>query len=121
MKQYLTVHKKSVHLNIKKFHCNFCNKTFVTTSCLKNHQARKHSIERQFNCDSCSNSFVCQRDLRYHIQAVHEKIKTFKCDLCEKSFGYKKSLQNHQAVHSQPKFDKSKTGNPKLVRCRKPF
>ena len=48
-------HKK--HVKVKKFQCNFCEKSFRKSGNLMNHIETNHEGQRKYKCDSCGKSF----------------------------------------------------------------
>ena len=74
--------------------CSLCDKTFLTTSELKNHMLY-HQAGRAFSCQSCPMSFVEQCHLDRHVRRVHNGIRRYPCQQCGKAYFEKYELNYH--------------------------
>ncbi|XP_065583779.1 zinc finger protein 664-like, partial [Artemia franciscana] len=112
-KKHKTVKRlKKVHLKIKQYICDVCNKSFSQSNNLITHQ-RVHTDEKLFKCDICEKTFSQSSSLIYH-KRLHTGEKPFKCDLCGKTFSVSSSLINHKRLHTGEKPFKCNT-------CEKTF
>ena len=90
---FLSQHKPEDTINMKQ--CEFCNKSFMTTSELKNHLLY-HMKERKHNCTLCSSKFLEKRHLDRHLRRCHSGgIKNFICNVCGKGFYERYELNYH--------------------------
>ncbi|GAB0097726.1 hypothetical protein DMENIID0001_133920 [Sergentomyia squamirostris] len=73
-KSNLLHHRNNVHMNMKKFKCNYCASSFKRSNTLKEHE-RTHTRERLFTCPDCSVSFTQAHSLKTHRQRFHVSCK----------------------------------------------
>lgn len=78
---------------IKKYSCDFCNKTFCYPSDLKHHR-RWHTQERTHVCGICGKAFITRSHLRRH-ELMHLDVQPSVCHIC----GYKTSRLAYLNVH----------------------
>ena len=88
---------RSVHLKLKPYSCEKCQKSFTLADTLKKHMIWAHSDERPHNCDKCNKSFAIKNQLANHVKVVHEKMRRFECSHCHMKFGQKATLEKHVA------------------------
>ena len=75
----------------KKFHCQLCTFSAVSSSPLIIHMDTVHKKMKAFECEK-------------HIRTVHENEKPYKCESCHTCFGRNYSLKLHkEAVHENKK------------------
>ena len=72
----LYYHKK-VHENTT-YNCDNCDKTYKTTSGLKQHQNAEHEFV-EITCEECDKKFRNNRLLKIHIKNTHKRLKEVKC------------------------------------------
>jgi KRAB domain-containing zinc finger protein len=89
-------HIKMVHLDEKKYRCEYCAKRFFTPSTLKTHMAVHLNAEegRPYKCDLCEQRFVARYKLKAHIENVH-LCKTVVCIVCQQQFRSQNQLRMH--------------------------
>ncbi len=89
-------HKHVIYCNdIKRYHCNKCDKHFAQSGHLDTHVKLKH-CEKVLFCpiEGCGRSFAVKWALRTHLN-VHCEEKRFKCSQCNKQFHQKNNLLHH--------------------------
>ena len=125
----LTEHQQSVHLGMRPFECNRCDRAFARKNHLERHllshlddaakpfhcatcgkgvitqqQLKRHEIThtRSFKCphDGCDEAFYKHPQLRSHIMAVH--LHSLECTHCGKKFQRPYRLDNHIKKHHDP-------------------
>lgn len=106
----LSEHQKMVHIQVKRFCCDFCNYSCYFKTKITRHLQRhipKH-LREQFPCEieDC-NFFATRKDaLKSHILTMHQKVreKVCLCIECGKNFYNKSQLNIHvKAVHDKIK------------------
>ena len=106
----LSEHQKMVHIQVKRFCCDYCNYSCYFKTKITRHLQRhipKH-LREQFPCkvENC-NFFATRKDaLKSHILTMHQTVreKVCLCIECGKSFYNKSQLNIHvKAVHEKVK------------------
>lgn len=92
------------HLNIRNYSCPHpgCSRTFVDPSSVSKHLVIHNKEERPFVCTACAASFNRLGALRYH-EKTHRQERNHKCDACNKAFLAKYDLTKHYRTHSGEK------------------
>ena len=90
-----------MHTGQKPYQCSDCEKCFIRTCHLENHQ-RVHTGEKTFNCRHCEKSFALTTDLIQH-KRRHTGEKPYHCSYCEKSFVQSCKLANLVRIHTGEK------------------
>ena len=93
----LNLHKKTKHVEERKFVCQVCDKAFITKHHLKNHLIC-HDVKRDYKCRFCEATFKKNDVLKMH-ENVHTKERKFICDICGEHFLRRSSLRNHRLTH----------------------
>jgi KRAB domain-containing zinc finger protein len=120
LKRSLAHHLKNHELP-KEFVCH-CNKTFKSSSALKNHKIRSHKEkpagERAFKCKTCDYAGTTAALLKCH-EATH--VKKFKCNNCSKMYAFEKDLQKHLSHKPTSQFSCFRDKDFACKICRKVF
>lgn len=105
MKKFLTkstlrTHMAYVHETVKKFKCEFCQKSFALQGILTSHVKKTHGT---IKCKICfkevkGDSINIRRHMLTHPEADH-----LKCHICQILFTQKWLLDDHLLIHSNPK------------------
>lgn len=106
----LSEHQKMVHIQVKRFCCDFCNYSCYFKTKITRHIQRhipKH-LREQFPCNELDCGFFATRKdaLKSHILTMHQQSreKVCLCIECGKSFYNKSQLNIHvKAVHEKVK------------------
>ena len=83
-----------------------CVKKISTSSSLKRHIRRVHSLEIPHTCDTCHKGFASVDMLKRHSQ-VHQKEKIHGCSKCGKRFARKDILTRHLKTHAKRTAERS--------------
>lgn len=105
-------HKNKVHLRKqkkiensslteqKKYHCDQCDKTFVTTRNYLAHQRNAHQRKKAIHpyiCKYCGKGFNASLHLENHTN-THTGERPYDCDSCNWAFSTKSSLERHKKI-----------------------
>ena len=83
-KNTLEAHINKVHLNIRPFVCEICQKGFYKKSNLTQHFVTHEKIKDK-TCEICGSTFVNKKTLAEHLM-LHSGQKPFKCEICNAEF-----------------------------------
>ncbi|VDL57749.1 unnamed protein product [Hymenolepis diminuta] len=121
-------HYKTVHLKIKRFKCEKCDRAYFQESELLYHDKVfhkstdemlvytvvvtefihsyfsllhfSHSEIKDYKCDLCGKVYFFKHELRKHVDSVHKNKKPFPCNECYLRFFTAALLRRHvKAVH----------------------
>ena len=103
------MHVETIHLKIKQFKCDFCEKSYGFKSHLKDHQSRVHLGEipidrlpimkiKVHQCDVCEKTFSNGGHLIRHKVRIHnaKELTKIKCEICDQRFVENRALVQHQ-------------------------
>lgn len=92
-KNKLSVHVNKVHLQIKPYSCDMCERKFYTKFNLTNHK-KLHSLKSKEKCEFCGANMKCRRDLVIHVRR-HMGFRPHACFLCIEAFYSERELNCH--------------------------
>ena len=76
---------------------------FIHKGTMQRHINAVHLKIKPYECEQCQKSFILKDHLKRHINAIHLEIKPYECDQCKKSFSRKDKMYNHvKSVHKSP-------------------
>lgn len=81
------------HSGNKIHMCDYCGKSFVSTSDLKKH-VRVHTGERPFNCNVCGKTFSDGSAWKRHSKLHNDKFK-YQCSWCKRSYSRRDLCNQH--------------------------
>ncbi|KAL0279410.1 UNVERIFIED_CONTAM: hypothetical protein PYX00_000978 [Menopon gallinae] len=94
LRNHINFHHKERNLE-----CNVCRATgFYTKQDLENHIRTKHTKERIFHCNVCNKSFMSS-GVYYQHRLIHTDIRKYPCTYCDKTFRRWLALHNHIRIH----------------------
>eukprot|EP00090_Calanus_glacialis_P009064 TRINITY_DN17402_c1_g1_i1.p1 TRINITY_DN17402_c1_g1~~TRINITY_DN17402_c1_g1_i1.p1 ORF type:complete len:256 (-),score=64.31 TRINITY_DN17402_c1_g1_i1:95-790(-) len=97
----MRVHIDRVHNKSKPWQCQYCVKTFATTSDLKQHLS-SHGMGKIHKCEDCGREFT-NRDSAILHRKQHNNERTHFCTECSKGFFKASCLQRHMRSHTGEK------------------
>ena len=111
------MHVNEVHLKIKPFFCQYCDKSFSRKPDAKRHIESIHFQKKHF-CSYCEKAFSQKSQMNRHIKDKHlnrghhkRHVCNLCCNLCRISFIQKSHLTQHiSEIHK----------NLKPLKCVKP-
>lgn len=96
-KRNLYTHLKTHHSKDKpRFECNFCDKTYLNKSSLRDHVDIDH-FGKRINCEMCDFQAKKTSHLKSHMMRHHERIMN--CKLCPYSSNNKMHFKAHVSSH----------------------
>ncbi|XP_038217113.1 zinc finger protein 184-like isoform X1 [Zerene cesonia] len=98
----LSLHVNKVHLLMKPYNCDMCEKQFYTEYNLNCHK-RLHTMFSKEECNFCSRVFKCRKNLVVHLRK-HINIKPHYCPVCSKSFYSESSMKRHMKMYHGGRF-----------------
>lgn len=94
----LNMHQNRAHLNVHKYVCSFCGKTFKTRDQFKSHM-NLHTGDKTFKCthDGCDKTFRTRSSRDSH-NRIHTGYKPYQCKYneCGERFTYSIGLKRHK-------------------------
>ncbi|KAI8127619.1 Zinc finger protein 26 [Lucilia cuprina] len=97
----LESHRNLVHLNMKRYFCQYCEKGYFHKSEKEAHEKKVHS-EFPYKCEICDFMTNYEKSLEVHMDK-HNNQQKFKCTICNKTFGRKQLLTIHTKRHENKK------------------
>ncbi|OWR42798.1 putative zinc finger protein [Danaus plexippus plexippus] len=98
----LSLHVNKVHLQIKPYSCDMCEKQYYTEYNLLSHK-KLHSLPCKEICEFCNRVFKCRKNLVIHVRK-HIGIKPHNCPVCRQAFYSDSIMKNHMKNYHGGKF-----------------
>ncbi|CAH0598616.1 unnamed protein product [Chrysodeixis includens] len=98
----LSLHVNKVHLQIKPYSCDMCERQFYTENNLKNHK-KIHSMGPKEACEFCNKILKSRKQLVIHVRK-HIGVKPFCCQVCGQGFYSTFKAREHMKVYHGGKF-----------------
>ena len=121
---YLRNHIGRMHGNREKnYHCEHCDKSFLTGPELKRHVRvyHNHAQEQKFQCPHCHRFMENNSRLVKHINIVHMKVKAYRCKICDVYYANGKNLAVHIASKHMGMNQKEAKGKQRAGRRHEAF
>ncbi|KAJ8705846.1 hypothetical protein PYW08_012892 [Mythimna loreyi] len=94
-------HCRSHHGMTRELACQHCSYLALDTAQLKLHERRVHTLERPYPCADCGASYHSRRCLVQHIES-HRTVAAVQCELCPQVFKSTRQLSRHRyRAHKQ--------------------
>lgn len=99
-KTFLTSSLLREHMNThsSKNRCDQCSFVAVSAAKLKSHKLYRHQTERNYECTICLKTFKQRGDLRAHVRR-HQIVEPYKCDKCDFETLNEEGLNKHSKLH----------------------
>lgn len=104
-------HVDIVHLKIRPYKCQHCDKSFALGKTRQEHE-RTHTGEKPFPCRVCDRGFSRKAGLRFHMR-LHTADYQFECELC----GYR--AIRHQTLKRHREIKHGNNGSDNMCVCDK--
>lgn len=108
-KALLATHEE-IHLDIKRYECEYCGKKFNVKRYLDVHRQLNHrkelfGIETLYKCDICGKTFTFEKSLKRHKSVIHHigENRTVRCNICDKLIANNYNLKLHMRIHTGEK------------------
>ena len=88
----VSIHKRAVHLKLRPYKCDICEKTFFNKQNLERHHQSIHQPKAQ--CQFCGKEFTLVF-IQRHIDLMHLGNLSHQCAECGKRFVDKPTLERH--------------------------
>ncbi|XP_075987755.1 uncharacterized protein LOC142984203 [Anticarsia gemmatalis] len=98
----LSLHVNKVHLQIKPYSCDMCERQFYTENNLKYHK-KVHSMYSKETCEFCNKTLRCRKQLVIHVRK-HIGVKPFSCQICGQAFYSTFKAREHMKVYHGGRF-----------------
>jgi KRAB domain-containing zinc finger protein len=136
-------HNKAIHLQVKKYKCEGCSKTFFYKKSFLRHtvnriphsdlmpcsvytsekdpaQMLQYNIERdEYSCNFCVFTSSNKEESLQHVVENHRVKNSFKCNQCHMKFRVKHALLNHFSEYHTTQEGQSTMEKLKLFKCCK--
>nr|MDO8111192.1 C2H2-type zinc finger protein [Candidatus Sigynarchaeota archaeon] len=99
-KEYVKKHLLT-HTGEKKIQCPHCEKNFSIKSNLDGHIQKIHLTLKPFVCEHCNKAFKTEELHLRHLR-THTGEKPFVCDHCGKGFAVESNYSEHVHIHENP-------------------
>ena len=83
----------SDHYNVKSFHCDECDKKYISEKSLQDHIKKCHSPQK-YICDKCPSKFRRSDHFTRHCKEVHGNNK-ITCSMCHRSMTKRNYRERH--------------------------
>lgn len=95
-KVYYKHHIQRLHLQVKNFTCDYCDKQFYKRDSLVSHM-HIHLQTRPFACShaECTKAFLSTTALATHFRFHHTNFSQYVCENCGKGYKQKRLLEEH--------------------------
>ncbi|XP_063898866.1 zinc finger protein 569-like [Helicoverpa armigera] len=87
-----------LHLGFN-FVCEFCGKSFISTTQLKRHCRSYHGMSRELPCPHCDYLALDNAQLKLHERRMHTFERPFSCDECGAAYHSRRCLVQHIETH----------------------
>ncbi|XP_030034701.2 LOW QUALITY PROTEIN: zinc finger protein 197 [Manduca sexta] len=93
----LLLHVNKIHLQIKPYSCDMCDRQFYTEYDLRNHE-KVHNVRTKEKCHFCDMVLKSRKQLVVHVRK-HIGVTPYKCHLCDQSFYCVQKKRKHMLLY----------------------
>ncbi|KAF9796754.1 hypothetical protein SFRURICE_001834 [Spodoptera frugiperda] len=92
----LSLHVNKIHLQIKPYSCDMCDRQFYTENNMKCHK-KVHSMPSKEVCEFCNKTLKSRKQLVVHVRK-HIGVKPFGCQICGQYFYSAFKVRKHMRL-----------------------
>lgn len=98
---HLLRHEDPQNNNLRRYKCDNCEQSFLTSRGLKNHkQIHLRPKEKHISCNLCGTKYASLDSKRSHDRYFHILSDSFKCTICSASYSSMPYLKRHMVKHT---------------------
>lgn len=91
--------REHIRIHSSKNQCDKCPFKANSVSRLESHKLYRHQTERNYECAICLKTFKQRGDLRAHVRR-HQIVEPYRCDKCDFETLNEEGLSKHSKLHS---------------------
>lgn len=92
--------REHIRVHSNKNQCNQCSYVAKSLSRLESHKLYRHQTERNYECTICLKTFKQRGDLRAHVRR-HQIVEPYRCDKCDFETLNEEGLNTHAKLHDK--------------------
>ncbi|CAG9137379.1 unnamed protein product [Plutella xylostella] len=102
---------KAGHADTEKYRCEVCGKEFGTEAKRRAHHEFYHLKNAKYSCAACDKSFISSTSLKNHNASRHGLVSSrcYSCNVCDKTFSTASARCQHTKTHSSERLLKCRS------------